>query len=138
MNNNYSNLWNSGTYYAPIKTVYDPCPPEFVIPAQGFISDFAGASGASWEETDDYLGMIITVSGENLFFPWKPSRMYEGGNPNEAPSWWFGSVYDDYVYDWNTDPYIMYWYLALDGDYGFNSTMVAGASGNLVRPILEE
>lgn len=138
MNNNYSNLWNSGTYYAPIKTVYDPCPPGFVIPARGFISDFAGGSGASWEETDDYLGMIITVSGENLFFPWKPSRMYEGGNPYEAPSWWFGSVYDDYVYDWNTDPYIMYWYLALDGDYGFNSSMVAGASGNLVRPILEE
>lgn len=28
----YTNLWNNGTIYAPIKTVYDPCPPGYMVP----------------------------------------------------------------------------------------------------------
>lgn len=36
---NYKNLWNNGTEYNPIKTVYDPCPPGYMVPPSADIWD---------------------------------------------------------------------------------------------------
>lgn len=40
----YGNLWNNGTVENPVKTVYDPCPPGYMVPPQEFVPLANGAS----------------------------------------------------------------------------------------------
>ena len=64
--NTYSNLWNNGTITSPIKTVYDPCPPGYMVPASLSVWDFVtnNISNISFDKSNYH----INIQGSNSLF----------------------------------------------------------------------
>lgn len=57
----YRNLWNNGTAASPIKTVYDPCPPGYMVPPS-----------ALWDKGEDNLSFDLgtyTFDYNSVTFP---------------------------------------------------------------------
>ncbi len=78
----FTNNWNLGTSSRRVKTVYDPCPPGFMVPGNEFIAlrDMAASSityttGSGIADPSGFH--VTTASGPELFFP---ALGYRSGN----------------------------------------------------------
>ena len=79
-------LWNAGTYYAPVKTEYDPCPEGWRVPTNAELYELRN-NYSSWITADNgqtgrwFSGPnSYTASVPQVFFPAAASRsFYDGG-----------------------------------------------------------
>ncbi len=80
----YTNNWNLGTSTHRVKTVYDPCPPGYMVPGNEFMAlrdlntgsySFNQSGGIS-----DPAGFAVSTGGEKLFFPALGYRSGSSGN----------------------------------------------------------
>ena len=108
----YNNLWsanNSTTGFndnTVIKTVYDPCPAGFKMPASNAFTGFSKTGEQTINETDYnvsgawsngwYFNNKITAPDASIYFPASGDRHYEGGSLNSIN--WCG-------YYWSAIPY---------------------------------
>lgn len=78
----YTNNWNLGSGTRRVKTVYDPCPPGFMVPGSEMMA-FRDLATSSYSYTDyqdisDPAGFhVVCESGPDLFFP---ALGYRSGN----------------------------------------------------------
>lgn len=112
MDNTYSNLWStnstleSGNDNNIIKTIYDPCPTGFHLPAykvfSGFILTGKGAEelayiNGNWDFTNNGMNFNTNSSKEKtIFFP--ASRAYPNANPDPFGCYWSASPGDNLLY----------------------------------------
>lgn len=81
----YTNNWNLGSSSHRVKTVYDPCPPGFMVPGNEFMAlrDLS-ADNFSYIQSggiSDPAGFDVTCSnGQKLFFPALGYRSGNSGN----------------------------------------------------------
>ena len=108
----YNNLWsanNSTTGFndnTVIKTIYDPCPTGFKIPASNAFTDFSKTGEMTINQTDYnvsgawsngwYFNNKITNPDASIYFPASGARHYEDGSLNSIN--WCG-------YSWSAIPY---------------------------------
>ena len=85
------NLWNA----SDTKTIYDPCPEGWRVPANGssLSSPWKGVSASSWTEGSDTGGANW---GTNALYPAAGHRNYRGSSINDKGS---------YGYYWSASPY---------------------------------
>lgn len=129
---NYWDMNQTGggnTTSATVKTVYDPCPPDFCVPTGNlyYYAD-SDSENMSWQSTPD--GANWTINGTTIFFPAVGRRSALGGS---APR------YTDYGFYWGASVYsYTYSYMLFLSDGRFSWTYNPRADGYPVRPVAEE
>ena len=84
---------------ATVKTVYDPCPPEFCVPT-GQLYNWMAEKTSTWTSTSNQQGRMLTYNSYNIFFPASGGRnnsnseLYDGGSFGYCWSASAGSSYD--------------------------------------------
>jgi len=130
------NYWDAertettGQTGATIKTIYDPCPPDFCVPAMGCLT-YMGLNASYFTYSSRPPGTTWTMGGANLFFPHTGLRAYSDGRNTEQ----------DYGYFWSAAPAS-----AKDGqslifhqtEIFFSNNNSRRAVGMAVRPVVEE
>lgn len=137
----YSNLWdmtpktNTGNYGATVKTVYDPCPPDYCVPTAGLYTCLTqqgswqwSTANTSWNNGNGALWQNGTLS---LFFPatgyWDQSTSTQAG------------LYNNYAEAWSATAYgtsQAYGFEANGQNNTFNKTNYSIFHARPVRPIL--
>ena len=83
---------------ATIKTIYDPCPPDFCVPT-GQLYNWMNYKSGTWTSTANQQGRMLTYNSYNIFFPASgrrgngDSRLYDGGYYGY---YWSASANDTY------------------------------------------
>ena len=115
---------------ATVKTVYDPCPPDFCVPTSNCFYYIYSNYSSYFTWTSSPAGRTWKMSGANVFFPASGSRNYSNGTLGDVGS---------YGYYWTATPY--------GTDYGrrlrFDSSYTGWGSnyrayGYAVRAVAEE
>lgn len=91
-NTTQRNLWDARqTSYATnittktIKTIYDPCPPEFCVPTSNlfyYIGNGSSRTDSSWDSTNK--GKSWTLNSPYVWFPAIANRIYTSGELNTS------------------------------------------------------
>ncbi len=92
-----------------VKTVYDPCPPGFKMPAGNAFTSFETSPGSSVPNIsgpwDGGLNFKSASGSETVFFPGLPCRLYDSlqdqDNYGYQGSYWMGSPISGYMHFYN-------------------------------------
>ena len=116
---NYRNLWNAAattdaegtndiTYRAVVKTVYDPCPPGFCVPAAIF-SNIEGMPNP--ELSGQFLKNVYNLNGNDTEYRFSvyPSRnrddgSFQGSPTNSSPHMWLAEYSSNDFAGWYFAP----------------------------------
>lgn len=126
------NFWNIDntstgyTYNTTIKTVYDPCPPDFCVPTAGL---FFWCQGKTTQYDSTMKGVLLTYNSYNLFFPYITYRTYIGSLYSQTTGcWWTNEL------NWKEKGFT--------GSANSNNNIIYGifetANAFSVRPVVEE
>jgi hypothetical protein len=116
---------------ATVKTIYDPCPPDYCIPT-GNLYYYMGnnSSYTKWINSNGEIGRIWTKDGANLYLPDSGYRNYSGGSlflvGSDGNCWSASASYSNYGR-----------YLGFNSSY-WRSSDEYRAFGFPVRSVLEE
>lgn len=114
---------------ATVKTVYDPCPPEFCVPTGQLFNWMNGKSG-TWTSASNQQGRMLTYNSYNIFFPVSGLRNYNNSQLSD------GSLYG---YFWSSSAYTTKKGHRLTcGSTYFGWDNHYHSSGYSVRPVAEE
>ena len=137
----YSNLWdltpktNTDSYRATVKTVYDPCPPDYCVPTAGLYTYLTqqgswqwSSANTSWSNGNGALWQNGTLS---LFFPatgyWDQSASSQARLYNNCAEAWSATAYNSNQ---------AYGLEANSQNNTFNKTNYSTFHARPVRPIL--
>lgn len=135
----WNNLWNAqnetmgNITTAAVKTIYDPCPPDFVVPTSNLYY-YMGNNGtrtmSTWDSTNKGATWNIGITGDALWFPACGSRT--------SSSFSLGSVGTDERYhsaSGNSSTNVRN-LRANSSNWSYTTTLRAG--GTAIRPVKEE
>lgn len=115
---------------ATVKTVYDPCPPDFCVPTSNCFYYIYSNYSSYFTWTSSPAGRTWKMSGANVFFPASGYRNFGNGTLRNVGS---------YGYCWSATPYSTnsgrLLYFSSSGTYWDNGSRALGCA---VRAVAEE
>lgn len=124
--------WNMDTMSKShtIKTIYDPCPPDYCVPPANLLSYFANGTSSTWLKQEYHNGVSLNTENGDIFLPAAGHIKEDSKTSSDFGShgFYWSSGYPDN----NKIPSID---LTTDGCHYTNSNMQEAKS---VRPILED
>ena len=90
-----SNSYSTSRAVATVKTVYDPCPPDFCVPTSNCFYYIFSNYSTYFTWTSSPAGRTWTMSGANVFFPASGYRIMNSGKLGNVGS---------YGYYWTATP----------------------------------
>ena len=94
-NTNLDNSYTTSRAVATVKTVYDPCPPDFCVPTSNCFYYIYSNYSSYFEWTSTPAGRTWKMNGANVFFPASGLRSGSNGTLNYL---------DNYGYCWTATP----------------------------------
>lgn len=124
--------WNMNTMSKSqtIKTIYDPCPPDYCVPPANLLSYFANGISPVWIKQEYHNGISLNTSNGNIFLP-AAGRIKDGSETASdcgSHGFYWSSGYPNNKMIPSLD-------LTTDGCHFSSSYMQEAKS---VRPILED
>ena len=129
-NTDLDNSNSTSRAVATVKTVYDPCPPDFCVPTSNCFYYIFSNFSSYFKWSTSPAGRTWTMNGANVFFPTPGSRSRSQGSLTDVGN--YAIYWTATPYSTGNGRYLIFWY----GNTNWNGG--SAAFGHSVRPVAEE